>query len=245
MSLSNKRLLVGATALAAVAALALAGCSAKSSTNKSSGETTITLFNGSVGNFTENFNPLLSTGAELQPSQGVIYETLYYYNMARAQKPRPVLATGYSWNSDGTVLTITTRQGVKWTDGQPFTAKDVAFTFTLFQNNPGLNTTGAKWTAVATDDKTVTLTFPSTSFTLEPGLLGNMAMVPEHIWSKIADPSKETNINPVGTGPYKLKSFSPQSYVLTRNTDYWGTGDEAPKIDNVRYISLANADVLT
>ena len=245
MSLSNKRLLVGATALAAVAALVLAGCSSKSSPNKSSGETTITLFNGSVGNFTENFNPLLSTGAELQPSQGVIYETLYYYNMARAQKPRPVLATGYSWNSDGTVLTITTRQGVKWTDGQPFTAKDVAFTFTLFQNNPGLNTTGAKWTAVATDDKTVTLTFPSTSFTLEPGLLGNMAMVPEHIWSKIADPSKETNINPVGTGPYKLKSFSPQSYVLTRNTDYWGTGDEAPKIDNVRYISLANADAAT
>jgi peptide/nickel transport system substrate-binding protein len=245
MSLSKQRLLFGATALAAVAALAVAGCSSKSSPNKSSGETTITLFNGSVGNFTENFNPLLSTGAELQPSQGVIYETLYYYNMARAQKPRPVLATGYSWNADGTVLTINVRQGVKWTDGQPFTAKDVAFTFTLFQNNPGLNTTGAKWTAAAPDDKTVTLTFPSTSFTLEPGLLGNMAMVPEHIWSKIADPSKETNINPVGTGPYKLKSFSPQSYVLTRNTDYWGTGDEAPKIDNVRYISLANADAAT
>ena len=247
MSLSNKRLLVRATALAAVAALALAGCSSKGSTgnNSSSGSTTITLFNGSVGNFTENFNPLLSTGAELQPSQGVIYETLYYYNMARAQKPVPVLATGYSWNSDGTQLTITTRQGAKWTDGQAFTAQDVAFTFTLFQNNEGLNTTGAKWTAKATDDHTVVLTFPSTSFTLEPQLLGNMAMVPEHIWSKISDPAKETNINPVGTGPYKLKSFSAQSYVLTRNTDYWGTGDQAPKIDNVRYISLANADAAT
>jgi peptide/nickel transport system substrate-binding protein len=247
MSLSNKRLLVRATALAAVAALALAGCSPKSSTgNKSSGgETTITLFNGSVGNFTENFNPLLSTGAELQPSQGVLYETLFYYNMARAQKPVPVLGTNYSWNPDGTQLTITTRQGAKWTDGQPFTAQDVAFTFTLFQNNPGLNTTGATWTAKAIDDHTVVLTFPSTSFTLEPQLLGNMAMVPEHIWSKISDPAKETNINPVGTGPYKLKSFSAQSYVLTRNTDYWGTGDQAPKIDNVRYISLANADAAT
>jgi len=84
-----------------------------------------------VGNFTENFNPLLSTGAEPQPSQGVIYETLFYYNMARAQKPVPVLGTAYTWNSDGTQLTITTRQGAKWTDGQAFTAQDVAFTFTL------------------------------------------------------------------------------------------------------------------
>ena len=245
MSLSKPRLLVGATALAAVAALALAGCSPKTSPTNSSGETTITLFNGSVGNFTENFNPLLSTGAELQPSQGVIYETLFYYNMARAQKPVPVLATAYSWNADGTQLTITTRQGAKWTDGQAFTAQDVAFTLTLVQNNAGLNTAGAKWTAAATDDHTVVLSFPSTSFTLEPALLGNIAMVPEHIWSKIADPTKETNTNPVGTGPYKLKSFSPQSYVLTRNTDYWGTGNEAPKIDNVRYISLANGDAAT
>jgi peptide/nickel transport system substrate-binding protein len=246
MSLSKKRLLLGATALATATALVLTGCSSKSSTdNSSDGSTTITLFNGSVGNFTENFNPLLSTNAELQPSQGVIYETLLYYNMARVQKPVPVLATGYSWNADGTQLTITTRPGVKWTDGQSFTAKDVAFTFTLFQNNPALNTSGATWTAKATDDNTAVLTFPSTSFTLEPQLLGNMAMVPEHIWSKIADPAKATNINPVGTGPYKLKSFSAQSYVLTRNTDYWGTGADAPKIENVRYVSLANADAAT
>jgi peptide/nickel transport system substrate-binding protein len=246
MSLSKKRLLHGATALAAVAVLALAGCSSGGPTGGSTaGSTTITLFNGSVGNFTENFNPLLSTGAELQPTQGVIYETLFYYNMARAQKPVPVLGTDFSWNADGTQLTITTRSGVKWTDGQPFTAKDVAFTFTLFQSNPALNTTGATWTATATDDHTVVLTFPSTSFTLEPQLLGNMAMVPEHIWSTIADPAKATNTSPVGTGPYKLKSFSAQSYVLTRNTSYWGTGADAPKIDNVRYISLANADAAT
>lgn len=246
MSLGNKRLLPAAVALTAAVALVLTGCSSNGSTGTSSdGSTTITLFNGAVGNFTENFNPLLSTNAELQPSQGVIYETLFYYNMARAQKPVPVLGTAYSWNADGTQLTITTRSGAKWTDGQPFTAKDVAFTFTLFQKNPALNTTGATWTAKATGDNTVVLTFPSTSFTLEPQLLGNMAMVPEHIWSKIADPAKETNTNPVGTGPYKLKSFSAQSYVLTRNTDYWGTGAEAPKIDNVRYVSLANADAAT
>ena len=246
MSHSTTRLRWGATVLAAVAAvsLSLTGCSSGSS-GTSAKESSVTLFNGSVGNFTENFNPWLTTGAELQPTQGVIYETLFYYNMARAQKPVPVLGTAYSWNADGTQLTITTRSGVKWTDGQPFTAQDVAYTFTLFQNNPALNTTGATWTAKATDDHTVVLTFPSTSFTLEPQLLGNMAMVPEHIWSKIADPAKATNTNPVGTGPYKLKSFSAQSYVLTRNTDYWGTGAEAPKIDNVRYISLANADAAT
>jgi len=203
------------------------------------------LFNGSVGNFTENFNPLLSTGAELQPSQGVIYETLFYYNMARAQKPVPVLGTSYSWNSDGTKLTIKTRSGAKWTDGTAFSAKDVAFTFNLLQKNPALNTTGAKWTVSTPDDNTVVLTFPQTSFTLEAQVLGNIAIVPQHIWSKVADPAKSPNTKPVGTGPYMLKTFTPQSYTLEKNPHYWGTGSESPKVDEVKYISLANADAAT
>ena len=48
----------------------------------------------------------------------------------------PMLATNYSWNSDNTQVTFTIRQGVKWNDGKPFSANDVAFTFRTITGNP-------------------------------------------------------------------------------------------------------------
>ncbi|MDD0857845.1 ABC transporter substrate-binding protein [Arthrobacter alpinus] len=74
----------------------------------------------------------------------------------------------------------------------------------------------------------------------EPQILGNQAIIPEHIWSKVTDPTTTINANPVGTGAYKVKSFNAQSYVLEKNPNYWEAGK--PEIDNVQYISLATAD---
>jgi peptide/nickel transport system substrate-binding protein len=239
----HKRGLLAVTAIAAAAALALSGCSG-SSAPKSGGTTSVTLFNGSVGNFTENFNPWLTTGAELQPTQGTIYETLFFYNMARQQKPVPLLGSSYSWNSDGTQLTINVRQGVKWSNGKPLTAGDVAWTLNHYESTPALNTLGQTWTTTQNGNKVV-LTFPSTSFTLEPQILGYIAIVPKSIWSKIPNVLNTTNTHPVGSGPYMLKTFTPQSYTLVKNPNYWGTGADAPAIDQVRFISLANADAAT
>ncbi|HWD62545.1 MAG TPA: ABC transporter substrate-binding protein, partial [Humibacter sp.] len=170
---------------------------------------------------------------------------LFYYNKARAGKPVPLLGTSYSWNSDGTQLTVKVRQGVKWSNGKPESTDDVVYSLNLISNNPGLNTSGTKWVAKKTADDTVVITFPTTSFTLEPQILGNEPIVPQSIWKSISDPTKVTNTKPVGTGPYMLKSFTPQSFVLVKNPNYWGTGDAAPKVDQVRYISLANADAAT
>jgi peptide/nickel transport system substrate-binding protein len=246
MTITKKRLLIGAAATAAAAALALSGCTSSGSTgNKAGGTTSITLFSGQVGNFTENFDPLNPTGSYLQPTNGVIYEPLFYYNKAKAQDPVPLLGKSFSWNDDGTELTVKIREGVKWSDGKPETADDVAFTLNLISNNPGLNSSGVKWEAKKTDDSTVVIDFPSTAFTLEPQILGNEPIVPQSIWKDIADPTKVTNTKPVGTGPYMLKSFTPQSYVLEKNPNYWGTGDDAPKVDQIRYISLSNADAAT
>ncbi|GAA4160838.1 ABC transporter substrate-binding protein [Gryllotalpicola daejeonensis] len=246
MTTTRKRLLIGAAALAATAALALSGCSGSSgSTTKAGSNSTVTVFSGQVGNFTENFNPLSPTGSGLQPTNGVIYEPLFYYNKAAAGDPVPLLGQSFSWNADGTVLTVKLRQGVKWSDGSAETADDVVYTLNLISNNAALNTSAQKWKAEKTDDSTVTVTFPSTAFTLEPQILGNEPIVPQKIWSKIADPTKTTNTKPVGTGPYMLKSFTPQSFVLVKNPHYWGTGDAAPKVAQVRYISLSNADAVT
>jgi peptide/nickel transport system substrate-binding protein len=246
MSLTKKRKAVlAAIGIVASATLALTGCTAgNSGTHSASSASSVTLFNGSVGNFTENFNPWLTTGAELQPTQGTIYEPLFFYNMARNQAPVPLLGTSYSWNSDGTQLTINVRQGVKWSNGKPMTTADVAWTLGHYESTPALNTLGATWTTKQSGNKVI-LTFPVTSFTLEPQILGTIAIVPESIWSKIPNVLNTTNNNPVGTGPYMLKTFTPQSYTLAKNPNYWGTGASKPAIDQVRFISLANADAAT
>ncbi|NUR98739.1 MAG: ABC transporter substrate-binding protein [Kribbellaceae bacterium] len=187
---------------------------------------------------TENFNPFSSTA--LQPTLGVIYEPLYWYNFAKQSEPTPVLASGFSWNAAGTELTIKTRHDVKWNDGQPFTAKDVAFTFNLVAKTPALNPSGLAATAKATSDDTAVLTFKTKSLMQEPAVLANQAIVPEHIWKDIKDPTTNLNKNPVGTGPFKVKSYTPQSFVLTKNDLYWEAGK--PTIKEVRYLPVTSAD---
>ncbi|MGO2541277.1 MAG: ABC transporter substrate-binding protein [Specibacter sp.] len=237
----KRRLAMAVVAAAAASVLALSGCSSDaggSNGASGSGQSAVTVFNGATGAISENWNPFSPT--MLQPTQGIIYEPLYYYNLAAESDPQPLLATDYSWNADGTELTITNREGVKWSDGEPLTAKDVAYTFNLIHDNPALNTSGLNATAKATDEVTTVLTFEETSFMQEPQILGNQAIIPEHIWSKIADPTTTINENPVGTGAYMVKSFNAQSYVLEKNPNYWEAGK--PEIESVQYISLATAD---
>ncbi|GIF07998.1 ABC transporter substrate-binding protein [Actinoplanes siamensis] len=233
------RAVVAATA---ALTLAVAGCSGDSGGGGGASakkDSSITIFNGATGTIVENWNPFTPTF--LQPTNGLIYEPLYWYNFAAQSKPTPMLATGYSWDAAGKVLTVTTREGVTWSDGQPFSARDVAFTFNLIKGNKALNSTGVSLaSAQATDDKTVVLTFTKPSFTDEAAVIANTPIVAEHVWSKISDPAKSINPNPVGTGPYKLKTFSAQSYVMEKNANYWQPGK--PQIQNVRYIALATAD---
>ncbi|CAM3595010.1 ABC transporter substrate-binding protein [Occultella aeris] len=235
---ARRQALVATTAIAALT-LTLAACSADDPDDPSGADTGdgTTSISVSFGEIVENWNPFSPTA--LQPTRGVIFESLYWYNLADEADPTPMLATGYEWNSDGTELTITTREGVQWSDGEPFTAADVAFTFNLISRTPELNTSGNSATAEAIDDTTVVLTFPETSFMQEPSVLGNQGIVPEHIWSGIDDPTTNINSDPVGTGPFVVSDFSTETFVLTSNDDYW---NGTPAIDEVRYVPLDSAD---
>lgn len=233
---TRTRRLVSAAAVTATALLLGACSGAANGGQPAAKDASITVAAGDIT--TKNFNPFSSTA--LQPTLGVIYEPLYWYNFAKQSDPTPILATGYSWNAAGTELTIKLRHGVKWNDGQPFTAKDVAFTFNLVAKTPALNPSGLAATASAAADDTAILTFKSKSLMQEPAVLANQAIVPEHIWKDIKDPTTNLNDNPVGTGPFKLKSFTPQSYVLTKNDQYWEAGK--PTVKEVRYIPLQSAD---
>jgi peptide/nickel transport system substrate-binding protein len=60
------------------------------------------------------------------------------------------------------------------------------------------------------------------------GVLAGQNIVPEHVWSSVADPVKDTNTKPVGTGPFMLDKFAPTQYSLKKNPDYWQADKVAP-----------------
>jgi len=234
-----RRTLALATALAGTV-LALSACSGGGAAGGGGGNTGdgITVFNGATGNIAENWNPFTPTA--LQPTLGIIHEPLFYYNLASSDAPEPLLGTEFSWNEDGSQLTVTIREGVEWSDGEPFTTEDVAYNFNLRRETPEFNTSGQTPAAEAISDTQVVLTFDSpASYTQEANTLGNTPMIPQHVWEAKSDPVTDINADPVGTGPYTVGSINAQTYELEANPTYWG-GE--PKIPTVRYISLANAD---
>ncbi len=185
-----------------------------------------------------NFNPLISDFRF--PAVHGMYEPLMIYNTVKGEL-MPWLATGYEWSSDNKKLTFTLRSDVKWSDGQPFSAKDVAFTFNLFKNTDGLigpagqamnGETAYVDTVSAPNDTTVEFNF-KTVFT--PGLydITNQVIVAEHTWKDVKDPVKFTNENPVGTGPFtEVRVFQNQIYEVGKNPNYWQPGK--PMFDALR-----------
>jgi peptide/nickel transport system substrate-binding protein len=150
---------------------------------------------------------------------------------------RPDLATKWSWNEDGTVLTFTLRQGVKWHDGMPFTAKDVLGTADLMlgkaAENPRYNPRKSNFdnleSVTANGDWEVTfhLKRPQPAF---PVLLANgfAEITPCH------QSQADMRQHPIGTGPFKFVEFKPNEYIkVTRNPDYWKPG--LPYLDGIEF----------
>jgi peptide/nickel transport system substrate-binding protein len=118
----------------AAAALVVTGCS--SSPTSSSGAA-LSIANVGGATWTCGFNPF--NPAVNQQSIGFIYEPLVYQNTLKSGAQTPMLATKAEWSPDFKTLTFTIRQGVKWSDGKPFSADDVAYTFNLLKKNKGLD----------------------------------------------------------------------------------------------------------
>ncbi len=214
-----------AAALMAACATACSSNSAGNSGSNAAGGGTLTI-QGDVGNPTlvENFNPLSS--AELGGTR-LIYTPLETVSSINGSCT-PFLATGYKFTSP-TTLVYTIRQGVKWSDGTPFTPADVVFTFDLLKKYPALDANGiwSQVSGVSASGNNVTMTFkaPDVPFA---ATIAQTPIVPKHIWSTIANPVTFTNTHPVGTGPFKLGSFAPTQYTLAKNTLYWDASKIAP-----------------
>ncbi|GGL94467.1 ABC transporter substrate-binding protein [Nakamurella endophytica] len=207
--------------------------SAATSGSSGGGSSTLTMVVQPSGPLTRNFNPFNPNNAGMiQGTQAFVYEPLVQFNLAKTGQEYPWLAKSYDWSSDGKTLTLHLQSGVTWSDGKPFSASDVAFTFNLLRKFPALNTSGIKAvSATAKDPTTAVLTFDHASF-VDFYYIASVGIVPEHIWSGIADPSTFADPNPVGTGPYLLTSFNQQGWEMTKNPHYWQAGK--PTISNIR-----------
>jgi peptide/nickel transport system substrate-binding protein len=159
----------------------------------------------------------------------------------------PDLATGWSWNEEGTALTLPLRQGVRWHDGKPFTAKDVQCTWDLLleKSSDKLRVNPLKtWyrnleEVSANGDYEVTfhLKRPQPAFLM---LLANgfAPIYPCHV------PASDMRQHPIGTGPFKFVEFKPnESIKVTRNADYWKTG--RPYLDDIEFSIIRNMSTAT
>jgi peptide/nickel transport system substrate-binding protein len=196
-----------------------------------------------VSTWVRNFNPFSST--TLGSTATAIYEPMMIYNKSTGELV-PWLATSYAWSTDNLTLTFTIRKNVKWSDGQPFTAKDVAYTYDLLTKNSALTGTATNVLSEyidsisAPNDSTIEFKFKSV---YTPALydIANQIIVPEHIWKDVSDPLAWTNDNPVATGPFtQVTKFESQIYVIEKNTYYWQKGK--PTFQGIRYPAYADND---
>lgn len=193
---------------------------------------------------TDTFNPFSLTATGYLTNAVALYnEPLFIFNtLNSAQAPIPMLATGDSFSNGGKTLTLTIRKGVKWNDGKPFSAADVAFTFNMIKSNPKLNTNGAPvvTSASAPSATTAVLNFKNSQYA-NLFLIGQVYMVPQHVWSSVGDPATYADAKPVGTGPFMLDRFSPQGFTLKQNPFYWQKSKvHVPEIDFPAYNTNAN-----
>ncbi len=139
------------------------------------------------------------------------------------------LATGYEISDDGITWTVTVRDDVVFHDGEPLTAKDVAFTFEKAKDSGSVVDLTILASAVATDDEIVvfTLNEPRSTFLYQ---LATIGIVPEHAYDD------DYGMNPIGSGPFKFVQWDQgQQLIVEANDDYYGG---RPKIDKVTFLFM-------
>ena len=184
----------------------------------------------------ENYNPFLPTTTLQGGLHQVAFESLFYLNLETGEL-QPWQAESYAFNDTFDEVTIKLRDGVKWSDGVPFSADDVVFTLNMLkENSANLGNWGGNartWVqdVVAIDPQTVKITLTATNPSYVVNMFGARVywtnqIVPKHIWEG-QDPATFTNYDlekgwPISTSPYQLESANNQETVWSRRDNWWG-----------------------
>ena len=183
-----------------------------------------------LGTF-DNFNVVVA-GVKGTLVQGIdqLYDTLLVQSLDEVSSTYGLLAESVSVPDDFSSVTFRLRSEAKWQDGNPVTPDDVTFSFNAFKKiSPQA---GASYRHVVRAEKTgerdVTFTFDGTGNRELPQALGQLTIFPKHWWEGTDKDGKKRNIEettlemPLGSGPYKVKEFSPaHNIVYERAKDYW------------------------
>ncbi|MDX6369958.1 MAG: peptide/nickel transport system substrate-binding protein [Gaiellaceae bacterium] len=196
--------------------------------------------------FVKNFNPFTATGLPSgQFVKGAIYEGLTV--SPEGGKPTlPWLARSWKWSNGNKTLTLQIAKGVKWSDGQPLTVKDVVYSLVAGKQDKTMDILGitrpdTNVASIRSHGSAVSITLKTPDSQFIASTLNGVIIVPQHIWSKVTDAATFTNSAPVGSGPFtRITRFTTQDYVLTKNPHYWQAGK--PLIGCLEYVQAASND---
>lgn len=188
-------------------------------------------------------------GSNMQNGGLLFYEPVYYYS-AFADKWIPWLATSFEFSADYKQLTYKLRTGIKWSDGKPFSAKDVAFTLDKLREFGAKVALGnevqqAVAEVKAPDDATVVITFkqPSPRWNLYMAFGAGLGIyiVPEHIFAGVEDWSKFTFYDPaknwpISTTQWQVVHSSPQQKIIDRKNSWWAVDQGLSKLSKVERV---------
>lgn len=171
-------------------------------------------------------NPHLAPGIKDQTASRIVYEPLASFD--REGNLVPFLAAEIPSRENGQVaangrsVTWKLKPNIKWSDGVPFTAKDVLFTFAYITNGDVGSSSSGSYKSVerveALDELTVKVTFKNVNPAWSLPFVGVQGMIiPEHVFAAYNNKdatNAPANFAPIGTGPYRLKEFRTQDVLL-------------------------------
>jgi peptide/nickel transport system substrate-binding protein len=222
---------------------------AATATSPAAGASKVVFHVGMLGEGVDSLNPFLGFQAPSYEMWGLTYDYLTDYAM-KDMAAIPGLATKWTTSPDGKTWTFTVRSGVKFSDGVPLTAADVAYTYNrvlhgTVEKSNWLSYLQGVTEVTAPNATTVVLKLKAPSATLP---LLPIPIVPEHIWKDVsASQIKTYAAGPtggkpvVGSGPFRLVQGTAdgQTFKFEANPDYWGG---APHIDEVDFQFYKNDD---
>jgi microcin C transport system substrate-binding protein len=184
-----------------------------------------------LGTF-DNFN-LVVSGVKGSLANGIslIYETLTTPALDEVSTEYGLLAEAVRYPPDRASVTYRLRANARWHDGKPVTPDDVIFSLNTFKaNSPQLAAYYRHVTkAEKSGERDVTFTFDAPGNRELPQIIGQLTVLAQHWWEgtdaqgRKRDVTQTTLEPPLGSGPYRLKDFSPgRTLVYEKVTDYWG-----------------------
>ena len=215
--------------------------------------------NVSEGRFIDHelWNPY-AIGGNHQSGPGIFHEPLAFYS-AFADEEILWLAESYEYNDDFTQLTIRVREGIEWSDGEPFSAEDVAFTINSLNElgstvRWGVDVQQVVEQAEAVTETEVVIDFvvpsPRFFFLMTYKFDIGVYIVPKHIYEGVEwDVYTAFDVDediPVTTGPWRLMYSSPEQKIIDRRDSWWavdqGLVDRMPEMERIIYLPLQGED---